>query len=211
MWEYTTNLELKRSAWIIGPAGIGKSTLQKHWARFWCRSAKKAKFIEGKSIDPLGILSKDGKMNDYGALCLSDFELRTLQDHVMTKEEQTSLLSVFENGAVVARYGDAIFPKDLPRTFSVNLGEDMITGVKNDPGGFFDCKMDGVANLVRKQEARIKNLVDRELALVRRCAVFVLTEDMNLHVDEQALEDEFDEKMHQWQMNREQALRERNS
>ena len=150
-------------------------------------------------------------MNDYGALCLSDFEFRTLQDHVMTKEEQKSLLSVFENGSVVARYGDAIFPKDLPRTFSVNLGEDRITGLKNDPGAFFDYKMDGVANLVRKQKARIKNLDDNELALVRRCAVFVLTEDMNLHVGTQALDDEFEKKMLQRQMNREQALRERDS
>ena len=76
-------------------------------------------------------------MSDYGALCLSDFEFRTLQDHTMTKEEQKSLLSVFENGSVVARYGDAIFPKDLPRTFSVNLGEDMITWGEERSGWLF--------------------------------------------------------------------------
>ena len=67
------------------------------------------------------------------------------------------------------------------------------------------------ANLVRKQEARIKNLDDNKLALVRRCAVLVLTEDMNLHVGTQALDDDFEEKMLQRRMNREQSLRERDS
>ena len=211
MWEFTTKLDLKRSAFIIGPAGIGKSTLQRLWARFWCRSAKKTKFIEGKSIDPLGILSKDGRMQDFGALCLSDFDFRTCQDHMLTKDEQKSVVSVFENGACVARYGDAIFPKELPRTFSVNLGRNEMTGQENDPAAWFDFKMDGLACLVRKQEAAIQGLQDNELALVRRCAVFVLDESMNLHVDNEAMEDEFEEKMLQRQMNREQCLQERNS
>ena len=127
----------------------------------------------------------------------------------MTKEEQKSLVSVFENGSCAARYGGAIFPKDLPRTFSVNLGNNMFTGEKNDPAAFFDFKMDGLANLVRKQEHLIKNLQDNELALVRRCAAFVLTEDMNLHIDKQAMDDEFDEKLLQRQLNRERCRQDR--
>ena len=88
---------------------------------------------------------------------------------------------------------------------------DVLTGQRNDPAAFFDFKMDGIAAMVRKQEGRIRGLEDAELALVRRCVVFVLTEDMNLHVDKQAMDDELEEKLLQRQLNREQCLRERNS
>ena len=129
----------------------------------------------------------------------------------MSKQEQKSLVSVFENGACVARYGDAIFPKGLPRTFSINLGKNENTGAVNDPAAFFDHSMEGLAALVRKQESQIKNLPDNELAMVRRCVVFVLTDDMNFHVDAQAVDDEFEEQILQRQLNRDQCLRARTS
>ena len=52
MWQYTTDLALYRTAWLIGPAGLGKSTLQRVWARFQGRSENKNFFIEAKSVDP---------------------------------------------------------------------------------------------------------------------------------------------------------------
>ena len=73
MWQYTTDLILDRTAWLIGPASMGKSTLQRVWARFQGRSENKKQYIGGKSIDPIDILSKNGGLKEVGCLCLTDF------------------------------------------------------------------------------------------------------------------------------------------
>ena len=50
MWEYIVNEALDRSAWLVGPAGLGKSTQQLVWARFWCRSCLKLTYLYGCDI-----------------------------------------------------------------------------------------------------------------------------------------------------------------
>ena len=110
MWEYTVRFALKRSVWLVGPMGIGKSTLQCVWARFWCRSCGKTSFIEGKSIDPIGILSKDNTIENIGAMILCDFNFKTMMDTSLNELELLSLFGVDEPGAIKARFGDAISP-----------------------------------------------------------------------------------------------------
>ena len=74
MWDYTVDMALKRSAWVIGAAGKGKSTLQGVWSRFWCRSCMKSTYLYGKAIDPVGMLCRDNKLQDVGAMCLAEFK-----------------------------------------------------------------------------------------------------------------------------------------
>ena len=48
MWEYTNELILDRSEWLIGRAGLGKSSLQRVWARFQGRSENKGHYVDGQ-------------------------------------------------------------------------------------------------------------------------------------------------------------------
>ena len=136
MEDYSYNISDDRSAWFIGPAGMGKSELQRVLGRFLCRSEGRSQFLEGKSIDPLGFLSRNGKLKDMAVLCLSDFDFKTLQNTSLTMNGIKSLVAVGEVGSCAARYGCAQFPPDMARLFSVNLGENEATRRKDDPAAF---------------------------------------------------------------------------
>ena len=148
----------------------------------WCRSCNKTKYIDGKSVDPIGLLSKDGKMNDIGALSLSDFDFKTLMNTTLSNNELKSLVSVHENGSIKARYGNALFPKHLPRSFSVNLGHNPDTGADNDPASFFQDKLDGMVYLINQDVQKLKTMDDSDRAIVRRCVVFILPDNVDLHI-----------------------------
>ena len=205
-WDYTVDLALKRSAWLIGPSGIGKSTLQAVWARFWCRSCLKPSFLYGKHIDPIGVLSKDNKIDCVGAMCLADFNFKTLADTPLDHEDMLSLCGVFETGSITARYGCAMFPKHLRRVFSGNLGKNVGTRAP-DPGHIFEkegCAR-ALAYLARGEEQKLKDGDDQMDALARRSVIFVLGRDVNLKLDTKAVDDEHAEILAREQHNRERA------
>ena len=137
MWEYTVSLAFGRSAWFVGPAGLGKSTLQAVWARFWCRSCVKPSYLYGKAIDPIGVLSRDNKLDCIGALCLADINFKTQANSILDHEDLLSLCGVFEPGAISARYGCAQFPQAMRRVFSANMGKYQWTQKKRSGCLFF--------------------------------------------------------------------------
>ena len=205
MWDYTNEMTLDRSAWLIGRAGLGKSSLQRVWARFQGRSENKGHYVEGKSIDPLGVLSKNGGLRDVGCLCLADFDFRTLQKEKLTLNDIKSLVCVGEIGHIKARYGDAAMPEDMSRVFSINLEFNPETNMQNDPAGFFVSKgLHGMADVVNKDAARLATLDDAELAIVRRSVIFVLDDSMNLKIDKKAAGIERASRLAQREFNREQ-------
>ena len=95
----------------------------------------KPSYLYGKAIDPIGVLSRDNKLDCVGALCLVDFNFKTQANNLLDHEELLSLCGVFEPGAISARYGCAMFPKALRRVFSANMGKDCWTK-KDGPGAF---------------------------------------------------------------------------
>ena len=205
MWEYTVSLALGRSAWFVGPAGLGKSTLQAVWARFWCRSCLKPSYLYGKAIDPIGVLSRDGKLDCVGALCLADFNFKTQANSILDHEDLLSLCGVFEPGAISARYGCAQFPQGMRRVFSVNMGKYQWTQ-KNDPGAFFEThSCMPFAHLARKDEPKLKEMDDMQSALARRSVIFVLPADLDLRIDTVAMDDEHAAVLVQEQLNRDQC------
>ena len=129
-------------------------------------------------------------MNDIGALSLSDFDFKTLMNTTQSKNEVKSFVSVHENGSIKARYGNALFPKHLPRSSSVNLGHNPDTGADNDPASFFQDKLDGMVYLINQNVQKLKTMDDSDRAIVRRCVVFILPDNVDLHIDAKALEEE---------------------
>ena len=205
MEDYTYNISVDRSAWLIGSAGTGKSELQRVWARFMCRSDNKSQYLEGKSIDPLGLLSRNGMLKEMGVLCLSDFDFKTLQNTRLTMNGIKSLVAVGEVGSCAARYGCAQFPPDMARLFLVNLGENEATRRKDDPAAFFiDNYLTGMEHLVRKDQQSIKDMKDdTQLAIVRRSVVFILDRSMDLQIDKAAMASQKEDRMAKRKYNRE--------
>ena len=124
-------------------------------------------------------------------------------DSRMNLNDIKSLVCVGEPGQVKARYGDAIFPEDIAIVFSINLGFNVNTGKSNDPAGFFAGTLDGMVNLVRKEEEPLRDLDDAELAIVRRSVIFVLDRSMNFQIDKEAVNTEREARMARRQHNRE--------
>ena len=77
--------------------------------------------------------------------------------------------------------------------------------MQSDPAGFFVSKgLHGMADVVKKDSARLATLDDAELAIVRRSVVFVLGDSMNLKIDKKAAGIEREARLAQRELNREQ-------
>ena len=180
--EYTdTEIHMRKSAWLVGRSGAGKSTMQGAWGRMFCRRRNKLVYFDGKSIDPIGLLTKDGQMDSFGALMLADFNMRSLMDRCIDDEGKKSLFQVDEAGHLPCRYHQAILPKYTPRVFSCNTDVDEY-GRFNVAHYFEENHLQGLAALARQDMPAMKRAGDNQVAISRRCVAFVIPDDLNLAV-----------------------------
>ena len=73
------------------------------------------------TIDKYGAVTRALQMHLLGCFVFDDFTLSTRGGtHSLTLEEVKHLLYVKQRGTVHAFYGDAIFPENIPRIWSIN-------------------------------------------------------------------------------------------
>ena len=78
--NYTdSGLSRQRSAFLVGSAGLGKSTLQRALGRYWAEGYQKSIYVYTGSLDPLGLASKAGSLGRSGAFLFADCEFESLQ------------------------------------------------------------------------------------------------------------------------------------
>ena len=116
----TGDMYCRRAMFFVGPAGRGKSKMVEAIGARLARRHKWKYWLNGKSIDPLGIVTRTNKIKHAGALVLNDFKLQTLQDKYLDEEGVKNLLSPEEMGDIPARYHVAKIPIKCARVFAVN-------------------------------------------------------------------------------------------
>ena len=197
--EYTdTRLHKKKTAWLVHKSGHGKSMLQGAWGRLFCRRYNADQYISGKSLDPMGIMTKHGEMENKGALMLADLNMKSLMNQRLTVEEEKGLLQVYEAAHLPGRYHQAIIPAGMPRTISVNLGNrvDVLGNTVPDPGYYFDYEgMPALAAMARRDAEALRNCTDNDIAVAHRCVVFVVSGGLDLAVDREALDEALDDEV----------------
>ena len=109
-----------KSIMLEGRAGAGKSALMHQFLRRCGVMREKDFYIYGKTLDPLGTLSKSGTLLRCGGIGITDFEPVSKLDHKLTEEEVKGLLSVEDGGSFGCRYAPAVLAKGLPRIFAIN-------------------------------------------------------------------------------------------
>jgi hypothetical protein len=128
---------------ILGQGGAGKSRLLHAMATELAVGAGKPRYLFGKSLDALGILSFAGSIRRAGCLVLTDADLRVARGAPLSAESFKSLFDVEEGGALQdTRYRPAQFGPGLARLMAWNgTGEQM---------GLFmrDIGQGGIANVV---------------------------------------------------------------
>ena len=197
--EYTdTKLHKKKTAWLVHKSGHGKSMLQGAWGRLFCRRYKADQYISGKSLDPMGVMTKHGEMESKGALMLADLNMKSLMNQRLTVEEEKGLLQVYEAAHLPGRYHQAIIPAGMPRAISVNLGKVVNEQGQAvpDPGHYFFYEgMPALAAMARGDAEALRACDDNDIAVARRCVVFVVPEELDLAVDREALDKALDDEV----------------
>ena len=175
--EYTdTRLHKKKTAWLLHKTGRGKSMLQGAWGRLFCRRYECEQYISGKSLDPLGMMTKHGEVDSKGALMMADLAMKSLMDKYLDVDELKGLLQVYETAHIPGRYHQGIIPAGMPRSFSANLGK---VGTRDDAGAYFEREnMPGLAAVARGDLAALKACSDDDIAVARRCIVFVVPDEL---------------------------------
>ena len=111
-------------------------------------------YYEAKAVDPMGILTREGKMEDFGAIMISDYNMKSLMNTALDEEDKKSLFQTEERGSVKARYHTVVLPMHMPRTFSCNADND--SGGHVDAGAYFEWNdMQGLAAVARKTLTRL--------------------------------------------------------
>ena len=181
--DYIDHMYNDFTVFIIGGQGAGKTELGKTLAAMFAIGKGKQYFGNAKSIDPYGSVTKTGKMSSIGCFLFNDAPLRTLMSSILTQENIKSLFDVRESSAVPARYGDAIFPRRIPRIFTANTGD------ASDPGAYFDeYGHTQVGAFARRDQAAVRNFNADILATLRRMIVFTPTRE-EIGFASQTLED----------------------
>ena len=108
-----------------------------------------------------------------GAFVFADMKMVSLMNSRLDTEHLKALLGVYESGAVPGRYHQVLFPADVPRIFSCQVGKK--TPSSFDAGVYFDREcMPGLAALARKSMADVARLSDDDIAMTRRSIVWVI-------------------------------------
>jgi hypothetical protein len=181
-----TEAHLNYSCWIAGEAGGGKGVLTRALGRKFCRMYGKPRYVYTQNVDPLGITTKAGEMGSMGAFVFADMVMKTLMNTRLEDEHLKALFGVYETTAVPGRYHQVIFPKDVPRMFSCQVGKRTNTGC--DAGVYFDREgLPGLAALARRDEDELAMLSDDDIAMARRSIVWVIPDTKFIGVKKEAI------------------------
>jgi len=175
---------------LIGHSGAGKTALSHALAKNFTAMKRKTLFVSTKSLDPLGLVTRNGDMSKMGAFVFNDAPLRTMMSTNLDNESMKSLLDVREACAFRSRYHDAVLPAAHARLFSCNSGVNYAGAA--DPGAYFATYgLHGLACMARRDLAAVNSISDDERALCRRVVMFTPTASdigFNSHVLRQAAE-----------------------
>jgi hypothetical protein len=177
---------------LVGRTGTGKSVLAHMIAQHLCitRGRMKSYFFT-KSLDSLGVQTKDGNMKSFGAMVYDDLELRSLQNTKLEKSHLLSLFHVQGGGSFIARYHDAILPKGVPKIMTQNHTVD---SAGNQISWFKEHNLDACDALMRGDQAGVTKFGQKDEAIARRMIIFDVTESLINQSYWQHLQDkEYDE------------------
>lgn len=188
--DYVNSREhLRRSIFFVGVAEAGKSLVLHALGRMFARRYRKSSYVFGKSIDPMGQLTRSGQMAGQAAICLTDLDLVSLMNSRLTVEHVKGLLQVYEPTHCPGRYHQIIITAYTPKCFAVNC--DRLDDGTLDLGSWFRRQgLVGLVALAQQDVEALKAMSEDEIAMARRvwiCPVYssagVNMEDMDALLD----------------------------
>ena len=171
-------LYLQKTCIFVGVPGTGKSELVHGFARECCKRNGQDFYSLSQSMCPLGIMTKNGKCAQLGAICFEDFEMRTRGGtHMITHEEAKGILYVKARGHYQAFYHQAILPEWIPRLWSVNYGADDKGNLQKSEW-FEKNRLPGCKALADCDEKALRCLDGHGQAEARRAVIFFVDESL---------------------------------
>jgi hypothetical protein len=165
-------LAYRKSMWLVGGYGCGKTVLSQTVARMECVRQDLSTFYCGKGLDALGLLTKAGEMPRFAAFVISDFTLTFGMGIELDSESIKGLLGVDEVCEHRARYYPAKWPAERMRIFSVNAGK---PGEANPMGWWFRYNsMNAISCMIAGDREGFDACSDDSKAMCRRVVVFPL-------------------------------------
>ena len=173
-----TSLHKRKTAFLVGAAGCGKTTLHKSVAQVFCARTGLARFFCGKALDPIGIMTKHGETAGMSCFMWSDVDMKSCNNVRLDTESVKNILAVDdEASSYPARYHVAVLPRFKPRIFSVNTS--LYPDGSVNHGFWFDCNgMDYVGMLARREQSAILAAGDEAISFVRRAIIFFPTREL---------------------------------
>ena len=91
------------SLWLNGSTDVGKSALLHAIAREICTRHNFDRYLFGKELDGVGLITKSGLMRALGCFCFTDFVMESLQNTHLCEENIKGLCKVDETAHYTAR------------------------------------------------------------------------------------------------------------
>jgi len=165
-----TNMYLKNLICFVGLNGRGKSELIRAIAKRLSKAHGFDKYCFGKSLDPVGCMTKSGSINECGAVALTDLDLVSLMNTPLSLEHKKGLMKVEEAAHYAARYGEAILPKLRPRILAVNATQNR-QGIQWS--GWFEAQgLEACAALAAHDAGAFRACSDEQQAVARNITIF---------------------------------------
>jgi energy-coupling factor transporter ATP-binding protein EcfA2 len=162
---------------LTGHTGTGKSVLAHMMAKHICKNRGDfPTYYVTKSLDSLGIQTRDGNMKSFGCMIYDDCLMRTLQNTKLDKTAMLSLFHVQQGGSFNARYHDAILPKGVPKIMCQNH-QALDDGT---PVSWFEANnLPACDALMRGQPVNeLLKYSQRDQAIARRMIIFSATDSL---------------------------------
>ena len=182
--DYTHGIQHeRRSLWIIGGAGSGKSLFQQALGRFFCRCNQAELYIFTKTIDALGLLSMANEVDNKGHIAFSDIAMKSLMNSTLDDRDKINLFSTEEDCSAPARYHPFLCGAGMTKSFSANKG------VKDDDFGsyFLEQGLPSLAAMAEQDMAYLQQTGDVGKAIARRVLLLLVKPEMDFGISKEQL------------------------
>ena len=157
---------LNQSALLVGAAAAGKTQIIHALGKTYCIRYELPLYCYAKALDPFGVLTRSGTTGQSAFFGWSDFDMTTLRNDGLSKEELKSVFDAQEGGSHRARYHVATYPRKTAKAFGINAT------TKDCAEIFQGMGLDMFAYLMLKDKKKLAQLSATDQAIARRVVIF---------------------------------------
>ena len=162
---------LQNTTCLIGDSGSGKTEVTEAIGAYVAKQWRFDYIYVADALDPLGVLTQNGKVQEIGAFVFSDIDLESCKNEPLTAEEKKRFFRVEKATTFRSRQATAELPRWRPRFISMNPGTNADGTVEWDRW-FKKEKLPGPAALARKDLTSINKMSQNDIASLKNLTIF---------------------------------------